>query len=121
MAELYNLLACHGPLARAKLVLVYCAFQMQADQLVGYLSGKGVGAMAYHAGHSVTHRQQVSTAMASRSIRVVACTVALSMGLDEAQIDGIVHFMLPASLEDYVQQVCVAFFLYYSNVYTHNV
>lgn len=74
-------------------------------QVASFLMGKGVPAMAYHSGKAASHRQAVSAAMGNGRVRVVCCTVALSMGLDEAAIDGIVHYMLPSSMEEYVQQV----------------
>jgi superfamily II DNA helicase RecQ len=61
--------------------------------------------MAYHAGLSATQRQQVSTALVARKVSLVACTSSLSSGLDCSAIDAIIHYSLPSSLEEYVQQV----------------
>ena len=38
-------------------------------------------------------------------VRVVVATVAFGMGLDKRDIDGVVHFNMPRSIEAYVQEV----------------
>ena len=71
-------------------------------QLASFLQGKGVSALAYHAGLSATQRQGVSFAVLQQRVKVVVCTMALSSGLDFSSIDAVVHFTLPNSLEEYV-------------------
>ena len=78
---------------------------MRGMQLASFLQGKGVPAMCYHAGLSAPQRQAVAEGIASRKLRVVTCTTALSTGLDLACVDAVVHHALPSSLEEYVQQV----------------
>jgi ATP-dependent DNA helicase RecQ len=60
--------------------------------------------MSYHAGLSVSQRQAVAEAITKKRVRVVACTTALSTGLDMSSIDSVIHLSMPSSLEDYVQQ-----------------
>jgi Lhr-like helicase len=74
-------------------------------QLASYLQGRGVAAAAYHGSLSGVARQSVAKRLAAGELRVVTCTTALSTGLDLHNIDGILHHTMPASLEDYVQQV----------------
>lgn len=75
-------------------------------QLAAYLHGRGISAMAYHAGLSAGARQDVSDSLASGRVSVVTCTTALSTGLDCSRVDGVLHYSLPPSMEEYVQQVC---------------
>lgn len=79
---------------------------MPAVQLAAYLQGRGVSAMSYHAGLSAAARQDVSDSLASGRVSVVTCTTALSTGLDCSRVDGVLHYSLPSSMEEYVQQVC---------------
>jgi ATP-dependent DNA helicase RecQ len=60
--------------------------------------------MSYHAGLTVTQRQAVAEAISKKRVRVVACTTALSTGLDLSSIDSVIHLAVPSSLEDYIQQ-----------------
>ena len=76
-------------------------------QLSAYLHGRGISAMAYHAGLSAAARQEVSDSLRSGRVSVVTCTTALSTGLDCSRVDGVMHFSLPSSMEEYVQQVCL--------------
>jgi superfamily II DNA helicase RecQ len=73
-------------------------------QMASFLQGRGVPAMCYHAGLSAAQRQAVADAINKKSVRVVACTTALSTGLDMSSVDSVLHLTLPSSLEDYIQQ-----------------
>lgn len=75
-------------------------------QLAAYLHGRGISAMSYHAGLSAAARQEVSDSLRCGRVSVVTCTTALSTGLDCSRVDGVLHYSLPPSLEEYVQQVC---------------
>lgn len=77
----------------------------RAVQLAAYLQGRGVSAMSYHAGLSAAARQDVSDSLVNGRVSVVTCTTALSTGLDCSRVDGVLHYSLPPSMEEYVQQV----------------
>lgn len=59
----------------------------------------------YHAGLSAYQRRRVQTAFMSGRLRVVVATVAFGMGLDKADVRGIIHYNLPKSFESYVQEI----------------
>ncbi|NWU91766.1 RECQ4 helicase, partial [Upupa epops] len=62
-------------------------------------------AEAYHAGLSPAERRRVQKSFMSGRLRVVVATVAFGMGLDKADVRGVVHYNLPRSFESYVQEV----------------
>ena len=84
--------------------IIYTSSQAEADAIATYLSGHGVSAAAYHAGMGLDQRHRVHARFLSGSVRVVAATIAFGMGLDKPDVRLIVHYSLPRSIEEYVQQ-----------------
>ncbi|XP_031948607.1 ATP-dependent DNA helicase Q4 isoform X3 [Corvus moneduloides] len=62
-------------------------------------------ATAYHAGLSGPERRRIQRDFMGGRIRVLVATVAFGMGLDKADVRGIVHYNIPGNLESYVQEV----------------
>ncbi|KAL6761906.1 P-loop containing nucleoside triphosphate hydrolase protein [Haematococcus lacustris] len=93
-----------GQLHDIESVIVYVAFQAQADEVADSLKRSGVRAVAYHAGKGMDERQKVQAAFCAGGARVVVATVAFGMGVDKAKLGAVVHLQMPRSLEDYVQQ-----------------
>ncbi|NWZ29938.1 RECQ4 helicase, partial [Asarcornis scutulata] len=60
---------------------------------------------AYHAGLSAAERRRVQRAFMAGRLRVVVATVAFGMGLDKADVRGVVHYNMPQNFESYVQEV----------------
>ncbi|CAN7991949.1 unnamed protein product [Ixodes hexagonus] len=63
-------------------------------------------AEAYHAGMTAYRRRSIQKKHASISgkLRVVVATVAFGMGIDKADIRAIIHYNMPKSFENYVQE-----------------
>ncbi|XP_030333854.1 ATP-dependent DNA helicase Q4 isoform X2 [Strigops habroptila] len=60
---------------------------------------------SYHAGLSAAERRRVQKRFMSGQLRVVVATVAFGMGLDKADVRGVVHYNMPKNLESYVQEI----------------
>lgn len=85
--------------------IVYVTLQKTAERVARALSEAGLPAEAYHAGMKPPHRAAVQDAFMADQVRVVVATIAFGMGIDKANIRGVVHYNLPKSLEGYSQQV----------------
>lgn len=59
----------------------------------------------YHAGLSAAERRRVQRGFMSGRLRVVVATVAFGMGLDKADVRGVVHYNMPKNFESYVQEI----------------
>ena len=90
--------------AAAPPAIVYVMLQKDADAVASWLAGSGIDAAAYHAGLSATERSRVQRRFMAGKVRVVVATVAFGMGLDKENVRAVVHFQMPKSIEDYVQQ-----------------
>ncbi|XP_059899417.1 ATP-dependent DNA helicase Q4 isoform X2 [Gadus macrocephalus] len=62
-------------------------------------------AESYHAGLSASERRRVQNNFMCGELRLTVATVAFGMGLDKADVRGIVHYNMPKSFESYVQEI----------------
>lgn len=94
-----------SPFAEVKSIIVYCKFQSETDQISRYLNDNNIKAKSYHSGISAKERGYVQELFGSNKIRVVVATVAFGMGLDKRDVGAVIHYSLPGSLEEYVQEI----------------
>lgn len=85
-------------------VLVYVSRQRDADALAVWLQNHLVDARSYHAGLAPEHRQTVEKAFRQNQCRVVVATVAFGMGIHKPDIRGVIHWTIPTSIEEFIQQ-----------------
>ncbi|GBG27989.1 ATP-dependent DNA helicase Q-like 5 [Hondaea fermentalgiana] len=92
-------------LAKPASVIVYVRTRNETELVAERLRSYGISARAYHGSMSGSDRSTVQTGFMKGSFRVVVATVAFGMGIDKANIRGVVHMGMPRSIEDYVQEV----------------
>ena len=85
--------------------LVYAATRKSAAAAAGVLQASGVQASAYHAGLKDEERTRVQDAFAAGTLSVVCATNAFGMGIDRPDVDAVVHYAIPGSLEAYYQEI----------------
>ncbi|KAI5385224.1 ATP-dependent DNA helicase Q-like 5 isoform X2 [Lathyrus oleraceus] len=93
------------PFTEVKSIIVYCKFQSETDQISRYLNDNNISAKSYHSGIFAKERGYVQELFGSNKIRVVVATVAFGMGLDKSDVGAVIHYSLPGSLEEYVQEI----------------
>uniref|UniRef100_A0ABD2X3C1 DNA 3'-5' helicase n=1 Tax=Trichogramma kaykai TaxID=54128 RepID=A0ABD2X3C1_9HYME len=59
----------------------------------------------YHAGLTAQKRRSVQNAFMKGEIRIIVATVAFGMGINKPDIRSVIHYNMPSSLENYVQEV----------------
>jgi ATP-dependent DNA helicase RecQ len=69
------------------------------------LEGASIQAAAYHAGLKDDERTRVQDAFASGAMRVVCATNAFGMGIDRPDVEAVVHYAIPGSVEAYYQEI----------------
>ena len=85
--------------------LVYTATRKSSERAARALRSAGLSAEAYHAGLADAERLRVQNAFAAGTARVVCATNAFGMGIDRPDIEVVVHYELPGSLEAYYQEI----------------
>lgn len=92
-------------LVSGRRALVYAATRRSTEAAAAVLKDAGIDAAAYHAGFDDEERTRVQDAFASGSLRVVCATNAFGMGIDRPDVDAVVHFAIPGSVEAYYQEI----------------
>jgi ATP-dependent DNA helicase RecQ len=92
-------------LVRGRRALVYAATRKSAEAAAALLQASGVEAAAYHAGLKDEERTRVQDAFASGRLPVVCATNAFGMGIDRPDVDAVVHYAIPGSVEAYYQEI----------------
>jgi ATP-dependent DNA helicase RecQ len=85
--------------------IVYVTLQRTAEEVAERLSAEGLSARAYHAGMEDEARHAVQDAFMAGRCEVVVATIAFGMGIDKADIRRVIHYNLPKTLENYVQEI----------------
>ncbi|XP_010248891.1 PREDICTED: ATP-dependent DNA helicase Q-like 5 isoform X2 [Nelumbo nucifera] len=92
-------------LAEVRSIIIYCKFQSETDLLSKHLCDNNIFAKSYHSGISAKERIRTQEMFCSNKIRVVVATVAFGMGLDKGDVGAVIHYSLPESVEEYVQEI----------------
>ena len=84
--------------------IVYCLSRKRVDDIAGWLSGKGLAALPYHAGLSGAQRQANQQRFLREDGVIIVATIAFGMGIDKPDVRFVAHLNLPKSLEAYYQE-----------------
>lgn len=86
-------------------VIIYVTLQHTAESVAAALRREGHEVRAYHAGMRSEAREEVQEGFMKGAIRIVVATIAFGMGIDKSDIRAVLHYNLPKSPENYVQEV----------------
>lgn len=85
--------------------LVYASTRKSAERAAEALREADILAEAYHAGLDERERTRVQDGFARGTLSVVCATNAFGMGIDRPDVQAVVHFEIPGSLEAYYQEI----------------
>jgi len=92
-------------LVGARRALVYAATRRTAASAAAALTAARIDAEVYHAGLDQRERTRVQDAFASGRARVICATNAFGMGIDRPDVEAVIHFAIPGSVEAYYQEI----------------
>ena len=100
-AQLLDLLARHSGVCG----IVYCGTRAKTERVAEKLRGKGIPAVAFHAGLEAETKREALARFRSGEAVVVVATIAFGMGIDRPDVRFVVHLDMPDSPEAYYQQI----------------
>ena len=84
--------------------IVYCATRKNVEHICEYLNDHGYTATRYHAGLEEAERTANQDAFLYDEKTVMVATNAFGMGIDKSNVNFVIHYNMPKSLEAYYQE-----------------
>ncbi|MEM7541271.1 MAG: RecQ family ATP-dependent DNA helicase [Pseudomonadota bacterium] len=85
--------------------IIYCATTKAVDEIYGALRRAKIPATRYHGRMNKAEREKAQKEYGRRRVRkVMVATSAFGMGIDKRNIRYILHYQVPGSIEQYVQE-----------------
>jgi ATP-dependent DNA helicase RecQ len=85
-------------------VIVYAATREETHKIRDFLHHQGLKTEAFHAGLDPKEKRDVMDAFVEGEIPVISATNAFGMGIDKENIRLVLHYDIPGSLENYIQE-----------------
>ncbi|MDK4211600.1 RecQ family ATP-dependent DNA helicase [Enterococcus mundtii] len=85
-------------------MIIYCATKKEVERLYQLLH-KDYAVGYYHGGLDASQRRQLQQQFSKNQLQFLIATNAFGMGIDKADIRYVIHYDLPDSLENYMQEI----------------
>lgn len=85
--------------------IVYCLTVADTQRVAGWLTARGIPAVAYSGESEHEDRLAFEEALLGNQVKVVVATSALGMGFDKPDLEFVIHYQSPGSPIAYYQQV----------------
>ncbi len=60
---------------------------------------------AYHAGKKQIDRNDIQDRFMNNKINIIIATIAFGMDINKSDIRGVIHYSMPKTMENYVQEI----------------
>ena len=88
--------------------IIYCLSKKETEEIRDVLIEAGISAGSYHAGMGTGARRDALQAWqrgeAAGGVSVMCATIAMGMGIDQADVRFVVHWCMPKSIEAFYQE-----------------
>ncbi|OII75244.1 4 SF II RNA helicase [Cryptosporidium ubiquitum] len=90
--------------SKCKNILIYVWQRSEVEAVTNYLRTKGANALYYHGMMSNNEREMVQKSFIENKANIFVATTSFGMGIDKKDIDAVIHWNMPNSLEQYIQE-----------------
>ena len=94
---------CHREDASGS-AIVYAETRAKTEEIRDFLRHQGMAAEAFHGGLDAKEKRDIIDAFVGGRVPVICATSAFGMGIDKANVRLVLHFEMPGSLENYIQE-----------------
>ncbi|NVJ88812.1 MAG: RecQ family ATP-dependent DNA helicase [Flavobacteriaceae bacterium] len=84
--------------------IVYVNSRKKTEEISNFLNANTFKSSFYHAGLSANDKQEAFKSWMTEETPIMVATNAFGMGIDKANVGIVVHFDIPNSIENYVQE-----------------
>ncbi len=85
--------------------IIYTATRKLSEEVYEFLKNNRINCAYYHAGLNPERRRIVQDDFLEGRINLIVATNAFGMGIDKSDIRTVIHFNMPANLENYYQEI----------------
>lgn len=85
-------------------IIVYAATRDGTEQIRDFLLHQGLVAEAFHAGIDPANKRDIIEDFLAGRVPIICATNAFGMGIDKENIRLVIHYNMPGSLENYIQE-----------------
>jgi len=85
-------------------IIVYAATREGTEEIRDFLFHQGLVAEAFHAGIEPANKRDIIEAFIVGQVPIICATNAFGMGIDKENIRLVIHYNMPGSLENYIQE-----------------
>lgn len=89
---------------RGECGIIYCLTRRSVDALHAKLAYAGIWAAKYHGGMTQEDRNYNQEAWLNGRTGLIVATNAFGMGIDKADVRFVIHYNMPANMENYYQE-----------------
>ena len=89
---------------RGECGIIYCLTRRSVDALHAKLADAGIRAAKYHGGMTQTDRNDNQEAWLQSRTGLIVATNAFGMGIDKPDVRFVIHYNMPANMENYYQE-----------------
>ncbi len=84
--------------------IVYVRSRRLSEQIASYLKDNGFSSTFFHGGMSKKEKEKKLNNWLSNKTKIIVATNAFGMGIDKPDVNLVVHYQIPDSIENYYQE-----------------
>lgn len=85
--------------------IIYCLSKKDTNLLADEITNYGIVCKAYNAGYDSEYRARVQEEFIRGDFRVICATISFGLGINIPNVEYVIHYNCPKSMESYMQEV----------------